>query len=144
MEKIAIIYWSGTGNTQKMATAIAEGINETSAACEVFSSNDFPISRIADFNKIAFGCPAMGAEELESGEFEPLFNVLLPHLAHKKIALFGSYDWGDGEWMRIWQNQVVNESNAVLFDNKGFIVHNTPAENDLHNCKNFGLLFAQS
>ena len=94
--KIAVIYWSGTGNTEMMAKAVAEG-----AGAELFSVSDFS-GNIADYDRLAFGCPAMGSEVLEEDEFEPFFTGIESMLSGKKIALFGSYDWGDGEWIRTW------------------------------------------
>ncbi|WP_196593578.1 flavodoxin [Pectinatus sottacetonis] len=142
MEKTAVIYWSGTGNTEQMAKAIAEGISDAGNNCEIFEISNFSSERIKEFPKIAFGCPAMGAEELEPSEFEPVFTTLEPFLKNKKIALFGSYDWGDGEWMRLWQERI-KDDHALLFDNKGLIVHSSPDDNDINACKIFGTLFSQ-
>ncbi len=98
MNRIAVVYWSGTGHTQAMAEAVA-------AACEgkLFTASDFSADKLADYDAVAFGCPAMGAEVLEESEFQPMFDECKPHLSGKKIALFGSYGWGDGEWMRTWE-----------------------------------------
>lgn len=103
MNKIAVVYWSGTGNTKAMADAVAEGVKSGGAECSLFTSADFDASMLSDFDAIAFGCPSMGAEELEESEFEPMFSECRPMLKDKKIALFGSYGWGDGEWMRNWE-----------------------------------------
>lgn len=97
--KAAVIYWSGTGNTEQMANAIAEG-----AGAELFSVSDFT-GDIADYDRIAFGCSAMGDEVLEESEFEPFFTAIEGALSGKTIALFGSYGWGDGEWMRNWEER---------------------------------------
>lgn len=105
--KAAVIYWSGTGNTEQMANAIAEG-----AGAELFSVSDFT-GDIADYDRIAFGCSAMGDEVLEESEFEPFFTAIEGALSGKTIALFGSYGWGDGEWMRTWEENCKNEG-AVL------------------------------
>ena len=98
MNRIAVVYWSGTGHTQAMAEAGA-------AACEgkLFTASEFSADKLADYDVVAFGCPAMGAEVLEESEFQPMFDECKPHLSGKKIALFGSYGWGDGEWMRTWE-----------------------------------------
>lgn len=98
MNRIAVVYWSGTGHTQAMAEAAA-------AACEgkLFTASEFSADKLADYDAVAFGCPAMGAEVLEESEFQPMFDECKPHLSGKKIALFGSYGWGDGEWMRTWE-----------------------------------------
>lgn len=103
MSKIAVVFWSGTGNTEAMADAVVEGIEAAGAECSKFSASDFNGGMINDFDAIAFGCPSMGSEQLEDSEFEPMFNDCEANLKGKKIALFGSYGWGDGEWMRNWQ-----------------------------------------
>ncbi|MCD7811923.1 MAG: flavodoxin [Ruminococcus sp.] len=131
MSKIAVIYWSSTGNTEMMANAIAEG-----AGAELFSVSDFS-GNIADYDKIAFGCPAMGAEVLEEDEFEPFFTSVEGSLSGKTIALFGSYGWGDGEWMRNWEERVKADG-AALFGEEGLIVNETPSDDDLARCREFG------
>ncbi len=129
--KTAVIYWSGTGNTEAMAKAVAEG-----ASAELFSVSDFSGS-VADYDRIAFGCPSMGAEELEESEFEPFFAEIEGLLSGKTIALFGSYGWGDGEWMRNWEERVKNDG-AVLCGDKGLIVNEAPSDDDIANCKALG------
>ena len=104
MSKIAVVYWSGTGNTEIMANCIAEGATNAGAEAEVFSAEAFQAPMVADFDAIAFGCPAMGAEELEDSVFQPMFDACRPALKGKRIALFGSYDWGDGDWLRSWED----------------------------------------
>ena len=104
MSKIAVVYWSGTGNTAAMAVAVADGAKEKGAEAVILPSSDFDVSMVDQYDAIAFGCPAMGAEVLEEGEFDPMFESCKPALNGKKIALFGSYGWGDGEWMRIWED----------------------------------------
>lgn len=101
--KIAIVYWSSTGNTAAMAQAVAEGATGAGAEVELVPCAGFDDTRVADFDAIGFGCPAMGAEVLEETEFEPLFSRCQPGLAGKLVGLFGSYGWGDGEWMRSWE-----------------------------------------
>lgn len=103
MSKIAVVYWSGTGNTEAMAGAVADGAKEKGADVSVFTASEFSGSMMDDFDAVAFGCPSMGAEQLEDSEFEPMFNDCESKLSGKKIALFGSYGWGDGEWMRSWE-----------------------------------------
>lgn len=103
MRKVAVVYWSGTGNTEAMAAAVAEGIREKGAEAALFTAAEFDASMVDNFDAIAFGCPSMGAEQLEESEFEPMFSACEPKLQGKKIALFGSYGWGDGEWMRSWE-----------------------------------------
>ncbi|MCM1382358.1 MAG: flavodoxin domain-containing protein [Muribaculaceae bacterium] len=98
--KTAVIFWSGTGNTEAMAQAVAE-----SAGAELFSVSEFS-GNVGDYDAVAFGCPAMGAEVLEESEFEPFFTEIESSLNGKKVALFGSYGWGDGEWMRNWEDRI--------------------------------------
>ena len=98
MSKVAVVFWSGTGNTEQMAEAVAEGAKSAGAEVTLANVNDFDSSSVTDFDGIAFGCPAMGAEVLEDSEFEPVFNECEGAFNGKSIALFGSYGWGDGEW----------------------------------------------
>ena len=129
--KAAVIYWSGTGNTEQMANAIAEA-----AGAELYSVSDFS-GDSADYDRIAFGCSAMGDEVLEESEFEPFFTAIEGALSGKTIALFGSYGWGDGEWMRNWEERVKNDG-AVLLNDEGLIVNEAPSDEDLEKCKALG------
>lgn len=103
MNKIAVVYWSGTGNTEAMANKVAEGAKKVGADVSMFNASEFNSELMDSFDAVAFGCPSMGAEELEDSEFEPMFSDCKSKLNGKKIALFGSYGWGDGEWMRTWE-----------------------------------------
>ena len=113
MSKVAVVYWSSTGNTEAMADAVVEGAKEKGADVTLYECADFRPELVADYDAIAFGCPAMGAEELEDSEFEPMFSDCEGKLGGKKIALFGSYGWGDGEWMRTWE-ETCKADGAVL------------------------------
>ena len=113
MSKIAVVYWSGTGNTEAMANAVADGAENAGASVTKFTAAEFSASMVADFDAIAFGCPSMGAEQLEEDEFEPMFADCESKLSGKRIALFGSYGWGDGEWMRNWEDTCRN-AGAIL------------------------------
>ena len=97
MSKIAVVFWTGTGNTSTMATAVVEGIKEAGAEAELISAADFGAAKVKEFDGIAFGCPAMGAEVLEEMEMEPFMCELEGSLAGKSVGLFGSYGWGDGK-----------------------------------------------
>ncbi|MGN0655686.1 MAG: flavodoxin [Ruminiclostridium sp.] len=134
--KTAVIYWSGTGNTETMAEAVAEG-----AGAELFNVSVFSGS-IEDYEAIAFGCPAMGAEVLEESEFEPFFTGIEGQLSGKKVALFGSYGWGDGEWMRNWEERV-KASGAVLVNGEGLIVNEVPDADALEQCRELGKKLAE-
>lgn len=105
MSKIAVVYWSGTGNTETMAVAVADGAKGAGAEVSMIACSDFCSCMMKDFDAIAFGCPSMGSEELEDSEFAPMFDSCKDELPGKKIALFGSYGWGDGEWMRNWDEE---------------------------------------
>ena len=104
MSKVAVVFWSGTGNTQTMADAVAAGAQGAGAEVDVKTASEFGAADVASYDAIAFGCPAMGAEVLEESEFQPMFDDVKGELSGKKIALFGSYGWGDGEWMRNWED----------------------------------------
>ena len=103
MSKIAVVFWSGTGNTEAMAKSVASGAGAAGAEVDILTASEFDATRITDYDAIAFGCPAMGSEQLEEEEFEPMFELCKPALKGRRIALFGSYGWGDGEWMRSWE-----------------------------------------
>ncbi len=129
--KTAVIYWSGTGNTEAMAKAVAEG-----AGAELFTVSEFSGS-VDDYDAVAFGCPAMGAEMLEEDEFEPFFTEIEGRLSGKKVGLFGSYGWGDGEWMRNWETRVESDG-AVLAGGEGVIANDAPSDDDLEKCRALG------
>ncbi|MCI9271324.1 MAG: flavodoxin [Dorea sp.] len=116
MGRIAVVYWSGTGNTQAMAEAVLEGAKEDGAEAELFTVSEFDASKMDSYDAIAFGCPAMGAEVLEEGEFQPMFDSVEGMLDGKKIGLFGSYGWGDGEWMRNWEETCRTAGAALACD----------------------------
>ncbi len=133
--KTAVIYWSGTGNTEAMANAVAEGMGT-----EAVSVSDFG-SSVAELDALALGCPAMGDEVLEESEFEPFFSGIENDLSGKKVFLFGSYGWGDGEWMRSWEEKVKN-AGAELVNGEGFIVNDAPSDDDLAKLKEIGISIA--
>ena len=136
MSKIAVVYWSGTGNTEAMAGAVADGAKEKGAEVSVFTASEFSASMMDDFDAIAFGCPSMGTEQLEDSEFEPMFNDCESKLDGKKIALFGSYGWGDGEWMRTWEETCKDDGVALACD---FVICNEAPDDDaLDDCKALG------
>lgn len=136
MKKAAVVYWSGTGNTAAMAEAVADGAKSAGAEVSMFLAADFSADRIPSYDAIAFGCPAMGAEELEADEFEPMFSSCAGRLKGKSIVLFGSYGWGDGEWMESWAEQC-QRIGAVLVC-KSVICCEAPDEEALAACKALG------
>lgn len=137
MSKIAVIYWSQTGNTEMMANAIAEGIRETGAECDVLSVPGVSADQAAEYEKLALGCPAMGAEVLEEMDFEPFFTDLERRLSGRPVALFGSYGWGDGQWMREWCSRC-EAAGANLYDEAGLIANDSPNEEAREACRELG------
>lgn len=135
MEKIAVIYWSGTGNTKIMADAVAAGIKDGGYKPEVFEVTEFK-GNIADYSKLALGCPSMGDEVLEECDFEPFFESIEGDLKGKKIALFGSYGWGDGKWMRDWEERAAQDG-ASVYD-EGLIVNGMPDSDGKEQCTALG------
>ena len=134
--EIAVIYWSGTGNTKMMAEAVAEGIAEAGAQAVVKSVSEITPDEAAAYDKIAFGCSAMGAEVLEETEFEPFFTMVEDNLKGKKVVLFGSYGWGDGQWMRDWAERTT-KTGANLYDD-GLMVNGFPDADAKVQCTAFG------
>ena len=137
MKKCAVIYWSGTGNTEAMAQAVLEGMEAAGAEARSLPPDGVNAAELAELDAIAFGCPAMGAEQLEESEFEPMFAALEGSLNGKKIALFGSYGWGDGQWMRDWA-QRAQDDGAQLFSEEGLICNETPDDDVQAACRKLG------
>ena len=137
MSKIAVIYWSGTGNTEAMANAVAEGAKAAGADVSIFTASEFDPASLASYDAAAFGCPAMGDEVLEESEFEPMFSDLEGSLNGKKIALFGSYGWGDGQWMRDWVERAQGDGAQVL-NGEGLICNEAPDDDVQAACRKLG------
>lgn len=141
MSKVAIVYWSGTGNTEAMANAVEEGAKEAGCQVDVFGPVDFSSDKLGDYDAIALGCPAMGSEQLEEEEFQPMFDDIKGGLKDKKVVLFGSYSWADGEWMETWQDEVVSLGANLLAD--GLAIYDAPDDDGLNECKELGKLLAK-
>ncbi len=137
MSKIAVVYWSGTGNTQAMAEAVGEGARGKGSEVSVFTPSEFTSDKITEFDGIAFGCPAMGAEVLEESEFEPMFSSVEGSLSGKRIVLFGSYGWGDGQWMRDWEDRCRSDGAVLVSDS--VMANNAPDDDVLEECKGLGI-----
>ena len=136
MNKVAVVYWSGTGNTQAMAEAAANA-----AGAELFTADAFSGEKMDAYDAIGFGCPSMGSEQLEEGEFEPMFEGCKSHLNGKKVALFGSYGWGDGEWMRNWEAECLSLGANMVCE--CVICQETPDEEALAACEALGRALAE-
>ena len=137
MSKVSVIYWSGTGNTEAMAKAIVEGAKEAGAAeVDLFQVSEITPEQALEYDVLVLGCPSMGAEVLEEGEFEPFFTTLEAKLAGKKVALFGSYGWGDGEWMRNWEASCKEDEADLIAE--GVICNEAPDDEAIASCQALG------
>lgn len=136
MSKIAVIYWSGTGNTQQMAEAIAN-----QAHADLFAASEFSPEKAANYDAFAFGCSAMGAEQLEEDEFEPMWNAVAPVLGSKKVVLFGSYGWGGGEWMDAWKEDAEAAGLTVV---DALIANEAPDDEAVEACQALGRALAEA
>lgn len=141
MKKIAVIYWSGTGNTQIMAEKVAEGVQSAGGQATLLSPAEADADIIKDFDAIAFGCPSMGMEQLEETEFEPMFVNVKSSLAGRKIALFGSYGWGDGEWMRNWEETCAADGAVLACES--VICNDAPDADAEAACRSLGAALAE-
>ncbi len=130
MSKVAVVYWSGTGNTEAMACFVAEGAKTKGAEVDVLTCDAFSKDKVAEYSALAFGCPSMGAEVLEESEFQPMWDDVKDSLSGKTVVLFGSYGWGDGEWMRNWEEEV----SAV----ETYICNEAPDDDAEAKCKELG------
>ena len=133
MSKVAIVFWSQTGNTETMANCIAEGAG---ANATIIPCSEMNAAKLGEYDVVAFGCPAMGAEQLEESEFEPMFSDLEGSLNGKKVAMFGSYGWGDGEWMRTWESDCDNAGVNLVCES--VICTETPDDAALEACRALG------
>ena len=141
MSKVAVVFWTGSGNTEIMATAVADGAKSAGAEVDTYTAAEFDAAKAAGYAGIAFGCPAMGAEELEDTEFEPMFAGVEGSLGGKKVGIFGSYGWGDGEWMRNWADRCRN--NGIALVNDGVMCNGEPDDAGKAECADLGKAIAQ-
>ncbi|MCR4688019.1 MAG: flavodoxin [Saccharofermentans sp.] len=136
MSKVAVVYWSGTGNTEAMANAVVEGIKGAGAEADLLTASEFGADKVASYDAIAFGCPAMGVEVLEESEFDPMFTGIEGSLSGKKIALFGSYGWGDGQWMREWEERCKAAGANLAVES--VMANDAPDDDATNSCKALG------
>ncbi len=137
MNKIYVVYWSQGGNTQSMAEAIGEGIRKGGKEAEIAFVSSVSPQDLKDEKVFALGCPAIGAEVLEEGEMEPFVCDIENALSGKTVALFGSYGWGDGQWMRDWTERM-EAAGATVLNGEGLMCHETPDEEALDQCRELG------
>ena len=140
MSKVAVVYWSGTGNTAAMAGAVEEGAKKRGAEVSVFGPDKFTADMVSEYDGIAFGCPAMGAEVLEESVFDPMFTDIEGSLSGKSIALFGSYGWGDCLWVRDWEDRCKSAGAKLACDS--VMANNAPGEDALEECRDLGAALA--
>ncbi len=143
MNKVKVVFWSGTGNTEAMANAVASGIKSAGGEAELIPFETVSVSDVSGESVIAFGCPAMGAEVLEEGSVEPFMMDYENKCSGKKIALFGSYGWGDGQWMRDWQDRLT-AGGATILGGEGVIANNAPDDEAISKCEDLGRALAQA
>ena len=139
MSKIAIVYWSGTGNTEAMADLVAQGVRAKGGEADIITAAEFGPERVDDYDALAFGCPAMGDEELEDMEFLPTYDAVEPLLEGRRVALFGSYDWNDGEWMELWEQRAEAAGLSVV---DSVIAKDYPDDEASADCMRLGTLIA--
>lgn len=142
MRKTAVVYWSGTGNTQMMAEKVAEGVRAAGAEADVYNCTEFSADLMDNYEAVAFGCPSMGSEQLEDTEFEPVFTECEAKLSGKVIGLFGSYGWGDGQWLRDWAERTEGDGAALC--GEPLAVHEAPDDDALAQCKALGEALAKA
>lgn len=142
MAKVAIVYWTGSGNTEAMAHAVEEGAQNAGAEVALNFVSDVTADEIASFDHIALGCPASGNEQLEEYEFEPFFEELLPQLQNKKVVIFGSYSWNQGDWMQIWKQRLNDEGIETIAE--PVVAYGYPEDDILEECKKLGETLANA
>lgn len=136
MSKVAVVFWSATGNTEAMADAVVSGAEKAGAEVSKFTSAEFGPADAAGFDGIAFGCPAMGAEVLEEDEFQPMWDDVKTKVRDKKVGLFGSYGWGGGEWMNSWAEDAKLSGVALAAD--PVIANEAPDDEAVAACEALG------
>ncbi len=141
MSNIQVVFWSQSGNTEAMADAVADGIRKAGKEADVVFVGDASIDELKSAKVFALGCPAMGAEVLEEGEMEPFVSDLEMSVSGKTIGLFGSYGWGDGQWMRDWVDRMTS-AGATVIDGEGVICMGAPDADATAQCEALGARLA--
>ena len=142
MDKVYIIFWTQSGNTGAMATAIGDGVKASGKEAVLLSPSEANISELNGLAGFAMGCPAMGCEVLEETEMEPFVSEVENIIKGKTVALFGSYGWGDGQWMRDWEDRM-KSAGAIILGGEGIIAHEMPQDDDIERCKDIGKQLAE-
>lgn len=141
MSKVNIVFWSGTGNTAAMAEFIAQGVAEAGGEAALIPVNEANAEELIAEKAFALGCPSMGSEQLEEMEMEPFMSELEGKAAGKQIVLFGSYGWGNQEWMRDWEERVAS-AGATVVNGEGITVNGAPGADTEDACKAAGRALA--
>ncbi len=139
--KAAVVYWSMSGNTEAMAEAVKNGLTAAGVETEMMYVSDTTPADALSYDLLALGCPAMGSEQLEESEFEPFFAELENDLNGRKLALFGSYSWADGQWMLDWAERA-EHNGAILATGKGLAIFEAPDEEGVAQCEALGKALA--
>ena len=137
MSKVNVVYWSQSGNTQAMAEAVGKGAADAGAEVSVVYVGDASVNDLKDCKAFALGCPAMGAEVLEESEMDPFVADVESICGGKTIGLFGSYGWGDGQWMRDWVDRM-SAAGATVVNGEGVICQEAPDDDAIEACKDLG------
>ena len=140
MSKVAVVYWSSTGNTEEMAKAVAQGVRGAGASCDLLTCGQMDAARAKQYDALIFGFPAMSAETLEEDEFEPMFSAVKGALSGKNVALFGSYGWGGGEWMQTWEADCA--ASGITLAHESVICNEAPDDEAIAACKALGAALA--
>ncbi|MBW9149044.1 flavodoxin [Clostridium sp. CM028] len=141
MKNVVIIYWSGTGNTEAMAVGIMEGAKNVDANVRLLNVNDAKVEDVINADGVALGCPSMGSEQLEESEMEPFIESIANAISGKNTILFGSYGWGNGEWMEDWQERMETYGANIIVD--GLIINNDADKEGIERCKEIGALLSK-
>lgn len=136
MSKVAVVFWTQSGNTEQMAQAVADGAKNAGADVDLLEASDFSPASVSEYQGLAFGCPAMGDEQLEDSEFQPLWDSVKGSLIGKKIGIFGSYGWGDGEWMRSWEAEC--KELGITLASDPVIANEAPDDGAVEACRSLG------
>lgn len=142
MNKIYVVYWSQTGNTESMAEAVGKGIEAAGKEAKVLEVANASLEELKEANAFALGCPAMGDEVLEEDEMEPFVTKVEAFASGKTIGLFGSYGWGDGEWMRDWVDRM-KAAGAIVLNDEGVMCEEAPDDDAVAACENLGRQLAE-
>ncbi|MCR5594647.1 MAG: flavodoxin [Lachnospiraceae bacterium] len=143
MSKVSIVFWSGTGNTAAMAQSVADGVKDAGGEAELIPVGSADIESLKSAKAFALGCPSMGAEQLEESEMEPFMSDLDGAIGGKQIGLFGSYGWGNQEWMRDWESRI-SADGATVVNGEGVTVLGAPTDDTIEALKDLGRTLARN